>query len=56
MQLALLTLGLGTLFFFIFWLVFSLIGIKDTPFGLLATGAYLGAGALVAKFFASRVF
>lgn len=55
-QLALLALGLGTLFFFVFWLVFSLIGIKDAPLGLLATASYLGAGVVVAKFLAGRVF
>lgn len=55
-QLALLTLGLGSLFFLVIWLIFTLIGLNDAPMGLVAVGAYLGAGALVAKFFADRIF
>lgn len=55
-QLALLTLGLGTLFFIVIWLIFGLIGLNDAPLGLVAAAAYLGAGVLVAKFFASRIF
>lgn len=55
-QLAMLTLGLGTLFFLILWMIFVLIGFNDAPLGLLAVGSYLGAGALVAKFLAGRVF
>jgi hypothetical protein len=55
-QLAALTLGLGLLFFLILWLVFTLIGINDAPLGLTALASFLGAGVLVAKFFAGRVF
>lgn len=55
-QLALLTLGLGTLFFLIIWLIFSLIGLNDAPMSLVAVASYLGAGVLVAKFFAGRIF
>jgi len=55
-QLTLLTLGLGTLFFLILWLVFTLIGLHDAPLGLVAVACYLGSGALVAKFFADRIF
>lgn len=55
-QLALLTLGLGSLFFLIIWLIFTLIGLDDAPMSLVAVASYLGAGALVAKFFADRIF
>lgn len=55
-QLTLLTLGLGSLFFLILWLIFTLIGIPDVPLSLLAAAAFLGAGVLVAKFFANRIF
>lgn len=55
-QLALLTLGLGTLLFLVFWLILTLIGVTDASLGMVAVGAYLGAGAFVAKFLAGRVF
>lgn len=55
-QLALLTLGLGTLFFLVIWLIFGLIGLNDAPLSLVALSAYLGSGVLVAKFFAARIY
>lgn len=55
-QLALLTLGLGLLFWAMFWLVLRLIGITDFPVFLQLAAAFLGAGVLVAKYFAGRVF
>lgn len=55
-QLALLTLGIGSLFFLILWLVFTLLGFHDAPLGLVAIASYLGAGVLVSKFFAGRIF
>lgn len=55
-QLALLTLGLGTLFFLILWLVLTLLGLRDTPVTLLAVASYLGASVLVTKLFANRIF
>lgn len=55
-QLALLTIGLGSLFWLILWLIFTLIGINDAPTGIVAAASYLGSGALVAKVFADRIF
>lgn len=55
-QLAVLTLGLGLLFFLVLWLIFTLIGFKDAPLGMVALASFLGAGVLVAKVFASRIF
>ena len=55
-QLALLTLGLGTLIFLVLWLIFSLIGLTDVPLGIVAVASYLGAGVLVARVFAGRIF
>ena len=55
-QLALLTLGLGLLFWATLWLIFFAIGIKDFPVLLEVAVSFLGAGLLVAKYFASRVF
>ncbi len=55
-QLALLTLGLGTLFFLILWLIFTLIGLNDAPLGLVAVASFLGSGVLVSKYLAGRIF
>lgn len=55
-QLGLLTGGLGLLFWAIFWLILTAVGLQDFPAALQATAAFLGAGVLVAKFFASRIF
>lgn len=55
-QLGLLTLGLGLLFWALFWLILAALGLQDFPVVLQATAAFLGAGVLVAKFFASRIF
>ena len=51
-----LTLGLGLLFWAILWLIFFALGVKDFPVLLEVAVSFLGAGLLVAKFFASRVF
>ena len=55
-QLAGLTLGLAILFFLVIWVVTSTIGLKDFPVGLEITLAVLGAGIIVYKFFARRIF
>ena len=55
-QLGLLTLGLGLLFWAVFWLVLRALGLQDFPIMLQISVAFLGAGLLVYKFFASRVF
>lgn len=54
-QLALLTLGLGLLFWAIFWLVLTAVGLGDFPVFLQLAVAFLGAGLLVYRFFASRI-
>lgn len=55
-RLALLTVGLGLLFWILFWLILKALGISDFPVTLQLAVAFLGAGLLVAKFFAARVF
>lgn len=55
-QLGLLTLGLGLLFWVIFWLILSALGLHDFPVMLQVGAAFLGAGLLVAKFFSGRIF
>lgn len=55
-QLTLLTLGLGLLFWAIFWLVLRSIGLGDFPVFLQLSVAFLGAGLIVYKFFAGRIF
>ena len=55
-QLALLTLGLGLLFWALFWVVLLALGIREFPVFLQVMAAFLGAGVLVAKFFAGRIF
>jgi hypothetical protein len=55
-QLGLLTLGLGLLFWVIFWLVLGALGLHDFPVMLQLMAAFLGAGLIVAKFFAGRIF
>lgn len=55
-QLGLLTLGLGLLFWAVFWLVLRVLGLQDFPVMLQITVAFLGAGLLVYKFLAGRVF
>lgn len=55
-QLGLLTLGLGLLFWAVFWLVLGALGLSDFPVMLQVSVAFLGAGLLVYKFFANRIF
>ena len=55
-QLGLLTLGLGLLFWAIFWLILRALGLSDFPTMLQVSVAFLGAGLLVYKFFANRIF
>jgi hypothetical protein len=55
-QLGLLTLGLGLLFWAIFWLVLRSLGLSDFPLMLQLAVAFLGSGLIVAKFLAGRVF
>ena len=55
-QLGLLTLGLGLLFWAVFWLVLGALGLRDFPVMLQVSVAFLGAGLLVYKFLAGRVF
>ena len=55
-RLAVLTIGLGLIFWFMLWFVLQMTGVRDFPVLLQAAAAFLGAGVLVAKIFASRVF
>lgn len=55
-RLSLLTLGLGTLFYLIIWLIVGLLGMNDFPHAFIFLLSGLGAGLLVYKVFASRVF
>lgn len=55
-QLSLLTLGLGLLLWALFWLGLRALGLHDFPVMLQLAVAFLGAGLIVAKFFASRIF
>jgi hypothetical protein len=55
-QLALLTLGLGLLFWAIIWLVLMLLGLSDFPVFLQLAVSFLGAGLLVTKYFSNRIF
>lgn len=55
-QLAVLTLGLGLLFWIILWLVLMALNLRDFPVGLQLAIAFLGAGVLVAQVFARRIF
>lgn len=55
-QLGLLTLGLGLLFWAFFWLGLRTLGLHDFPVMLQLAVAFLGAGLIVAKFFANRIF
>lgn len=55
-QLALLTLGLGLVFWIVFWLILMVLGLQDFPVFLQLTVAFLGSALIVAKFFANRVF
>ncbi|HET8690350.1 MAG TPA: hypothetical protein VFL81_02850 [Candidatus Saccharimonadales bacterium] len=56
LQLSILTVGLAVVIYLLIWLVFSLIGLSDFPKGLQLAVAVLGAGLLVYKFFADRIF
>ena len=51
-----LTLGIGLLFWAVIWLFCMMVGLKDFPVALQAVLAFLGAGVLVYKFLAQRVF
>lgn len=55
-QLALLTLGVGLVFWAVFWLVLRSVGVTDFPVLLQMAVAFLGSGLIVAKFLAGRVF
>jgi hypothetical protein len=55
-QLTLLTLGLGFLFWAVFWLILRAFGIHNFPIFLQLAVAFLGSGLLVAKYLAGRVF
>lgn len=55
-QLGLLTLGLGLLFWAIIWLVLRALGLQEFPTVLQVSVSFLGAGLLVYKFFAGRIF
>lgn len=55
-RLALLTAGLSALFFAILWLIAQIIGLKDFPVELEILVSVLGAGVVVYKFFAFRMF
>lgn len=55
-QLALLTLGLGLLFWAVFWLALRALGVNDFPVMLQLAVAFLGSGLIVAKFLAGRVY
>ncbi|HET7630332.1 MAG TPA: hypothetical protein VFK03_03070 [Candidatus Saccharimonadales bacterium] len=55
-QLTVLAVGLAAVIYLLIWLVVSLIGLDDFPKGLQLAVAVLGAGLLVYKFFASRIF
>ncbi len=51
-----LTEGIAAIFFGIIWLVALLFNMQDFPVGLEILLAVLGAGIVVYKIFASRVF
>lgn len=55
-QLALLTLGIGLVFWAIIWIVLGAVGLKDFPVGLQVAVSFLGAGLIVYKFLSGRVF
>ena len=55
-QLVALTLGLGLLFWAVFWLVLGALGLNDFPVGLQLLVAFLGAGLIVTKFISNRIF
>lgn len=55
-QLALLTLGLGLLFWAMIWVILLAVGIREFPVGLQLAVAFLGAGLIVTKFFSNRIF
>ncbi len=55
-QLMLLTLGLGLLFWAIIWLVLRALGLQDFPVMLQLAIAFLGSGLIVSRYLANRVF
>lgn len=55
-RLSALTILIGVAFWVIIWLVMTLIGIQDFPVFLQLAVSFLGAGLLVYKFLAPRVF
>jgi len=55
-RLTLLTLGIGLLFWAILWLILMALNIRDFPVFLQLIAAFGGAGVIVYKFFAGRVF
>ena len=55
-QLAVLTLGIGLVFWVLLWLILMALGVDGFPVFLQVAASFLGAGVLVAKVFAGRVF
>jgi hypothetical protein len=55
-QLVILTLGIGSLFWAILWIVLTLVGMSDFPLIFQLLAAFLGAGVVVGKVFSNRVF
>ena len=55
-QLALLTLAIGTGFWAIIWLVLLVLNLTELPVFIQVTVSYLGAGVLVSRLFANRIF
>lgn len=55
-KLSLLTLFLALFFWAILWLLLRMLGLEDFPVMLQVTVSFLGAGLLVYKFLAGKVF
>lgn len=54
-RLAMLTLGLAVLFYLVIWMIMSIVGVDFLPPFLHFMISILGAGILVAKYFAFRI-
>lgn len=55
-QLSLLTIGIGLVFWAIIWIILGAVGIHDFPVGLQLAASFLGAGLIVYKYLSDRVF
>lgn len=55
-RLTALTILIGVMFWVIIWITLMLAGLNDFPVFLQMAISFLGAGLLVYKFFAPRVF